>query len=236
MPLPKSPIFFTKGHGSLTGALDDVIYPAETRLLDYEVEMALIIGREIGRGDRVTEGNLGDYVLGITILNDVSARDIQLKSGQWFLGKSFRTFAPMGPCVQYLNGGAMERLYDLSLSLQVYDSGGNPYEGKRQKGNSANMIFRAHDLINALTARFNLLPGDVIATGTPSGVALSRPGYLKSRMAEILGVPQGKRTAAFIDGEIRNNKNYLQRGDLVTASISSVDGVIDLGEQKNRII
>jgi len=236
MPLPKSPIFFTKGPGSITGPFDDVIYPDETRLLDYEVELAVIIGRGIDRGDPVTEKNIGEYILGITILNDISARDIQLKSGQWFLGKSFRTFALTGPYIQSLTADALERLYDLDLSLQVSDSTGKPYAGKRQMGNTKNMVFWVHDLVHTLVSRFPLRPGDIIATGTPSGVALSRPGYLKSRLAEILGIPMGKRTAAFIDSEVKKNKNYLQRGDLITATISSSDGAVNLGVQKNRIV
>jgi 2-keto-4-pentenoate hydratase/2-oxohepta-3-ene-1,7-dioic acid hydratase in catechol pathway len=235
MPIPKSPIFFTKTAGALCGALDPVIYPSGVRLLDYEVELAFVVGRMIGRGDIVRPDNIGEFVLGIAIFNDISARDVQLTTGQWFLGKTYRTFAPLGPCLQCLDGPAMERLYRLALSLQVRDGRGKPYDDKKQSGTTADMVFQAHDLINALKERFDLLPGDVIATGTPSGVALSRPSRIKSRIAEILGIAPGERIRMFIRDELARNTRYLKAGDTIVSRIASADGVVDLGEQRNTV-
>jgi 2,4-didehydro-3-deoxy-L-rhamnonate hydrolase len=235
MPIPKSPIFFTKTADALCGALGTVIYPSGVRLLDYEVELAFIVGRMIGRGDTVRADDIGEFVLGIAIFNDISARDVQLTAGQWFLGKTYRTFAPLGPCVQSLDGPAIERLYRLSLSLQVRDGRGKPYDDKKQSGTTADMVFRAHDLINALKERFDLLPGDVIATGTPSGVALSRPSRLQSRAAEILGIAPGERIRMFIRNELARNTRYLKTGDTIVSRIASADGVVDLGEQRNPV-
>ncbi len=236
MPLPKSPVFFTKSSGALCGPLDDVVYPEGVMLLDYEVELGLIVGRRIGKGDIVTHENLGEHLLGIACFNDVSARDVQLQSGQWFLGKTYRTFAPLGPLVQTIDPELLRRLYYLRLGLQVLDGNGNPYEEKMQNGSTADMIFKAHELVNCLRERFDLLPGDVIATGTPRGVALSRPPRFKLRMAEILGVPQGKRNEKFIASEIRTNPRYLQRGDTITARIFTDDDIVDLGRQRNRVV
>ena len=98
------------------------------------------------------------------------------------------------------------------------------------------MIFKVHELLNCLREKFDLLPGDVIATGTPCGVALGSPPRYKVRLAEILGIPQAKRMERFIDSEIRNNRRYLAVGDVMEARIFSDDGVVDLGTQRNRVI
>ncbi|TAL34425.1 MAG: FAA hydrolase family protein [Spirochaetes bacterium] len=235
MPAPKSPIFFTKTSGALSGANDDIVYPEGVKLLDHELELALVIGRRIGKDERVTAENLSEFSLGIAIFNDVSARDVQLSTGQWFLGKTYRTFAPTGPVVQTLDAAALERLYALDMELKVYDPDGKLHAHKHQAGTTANMIFRLHELVACLAQRFDLLPGDVIATGTPKGVALGKPARLQVRMAEILGIPQGKRTARFIAGEIAHNDRYLRPGDVIEARIASPDGVVDLGVQRTRI-
>ncbi|HSV95732.1 MAG TPA: fumarylacetoacetate hydrolase family protein [Spirochaetota bacterium] len=235
MPIPASPVFFTKSGGALAGAHDDIIYPESVTLLDYEVELALVIGARIGRNDVVTADNLPACILGITIMNDVSARDVQLSAGQWFLGKSFRTFAPLGPVIQTLDALVLSRLYALELELSVYNALGAPYDYKRQRGTTADMIFKPHELIRCLQEKFDLLPGDVIATGTPCGVALGRPSHFRARIAEILGIPQGERIARFLKGERRHNPKYLMRGDRIEARIRSADGVVDLGVQRNFV-
>ncbi len=235
LPIPESPIFFTKAPGALCGSHDDIVYPVSVSLLDYEIELSVIIGKRISHNDTITGMNLPEYVLGITIMNDISARDIQLLSGQWFLGKTYRTFAPLGPFVQVLDDEICERLSNLTLELQVFGPDGTPYEKKRQRGTTKNMVFALPELINCLTEKFDLRPGDVIATGTPGGVALTQPSRLKMRLAEILGIPQRKRIELFLEGERKNNNNYLIRGDTISARIFSDDGIVDLGEQRNRV-
>lgn len=234
MPIPARPVFFTKA-GALAGAHDDIVYPEDVELLDYEVELALVVGAPVTRHSVVTADNLASYILGITIMNDVSARDVQLAAGQWFLGKSFRTFAPLGPVVQTLDDGVLARLDVLEIELSVYNALGAPYDYKRQKGTTADMIYKPHELVRFLKERFDLLPGDVIATGTPRGVAMGRPSRFPARLAEILGIPQGKRIARFLESERRHNPKYLVRGDRVEARIKSADGVVDLGVQRNYI-
>lgn len=234
MPIPASPVFFTKA-GALAGAHDDIVYPKGVKLLDYEVELALVVGAPVTRHSVVTADNLPSYILGIAIMNDVSARDVQLVAGQWFLGKSFRTFAPLGPVVQTLDEPVLSRLDALELELSAYNALGAPYDYKRQRGTTADMIFRPYELVRRLKEQFDLSPGDVIATGTPRGVALGRPSRFRARLAEILGVPQGERIARFLEGERRHNPKYLVRGDRVESRIKSADGVVDLGVQRNHI-
>jgi 2-keto-4-pentenoate hydratase/2-oxohepta-3-ene-1,7-dioic acid hydratase in catechol pathway len=236
MPIPKSPIFFTKAQSAICGPADDVVYPSGVSLLDYEVELGVVMGRAAGRKDVITNENLGDYVLGITLFNDVSARDLQLRAGQWFLGKSFRTFAPMGPYIQRLDPASLFRLYELTLELRVCRPDGTPFPDKGQKGTTADMIFRVHELLNCLREKLDLQPGDIIATGTPRGVALGSPPRFKARIAEILGIPQAQRIDRFIASEIRNNRRYLAPGDIMEARIYSGDGEVDLGVMKNRVI
>lgn len=236
MPVPKNPVFFTKSCGALCGAQDDILYPKDVTLLDYEIELAVIIGRTIGKNDPVTPENLADCIMGITIINDVSARDVQLSAGQWFLGKSYRTFAPLGPILQTLDHTVMERLYDLDLALQVHGRNAEAYPNKSQTGRSGNMIFKVHELLNCLREKFDLQPGDVVATGTPRGVALSQPSRMIQRFAEIIGLPQAKRIAMFLDAERKRNTKYLKPGDMISAKISSPDGAVNLGEQRNRVV
>jgi 2-keto-4-pentenoate hydratase/2-oxohepta-3-ene-1,7-dioic acid hydratase in catechol pathway len=235
MPVPKSPVFFTKPYTSICGAYDNIIFPQSISLLDYEIELAAVIARPISARDKVTHENLPEYIFGITIMNDVSARDLQLTAGQWFLGKSFRTFAPLGPVLQTLDIEAMLRLYDLDLKLRVNSERGISAD-KLQNGNTSGIIFRLHTLVNTLSEKFDLLPGDIISTGTPKGVAMSHTSKLRERMEEIFGIAKGKRTSSFIEREKKYNKHYLTSGETVIASISSKDGIVDLGEQRNSVV
>ncbi len=236
MPLPQNPIFFTKPSSSLCGARDDIVYPKSVRLLDYEVELAVVIAKKIGKRDEVREDNLADYLLGIAIFNDVSARDVQLSRGQWFLGKSFRTFAPLGPIVQTMDAEVAKRLYALNLELSVIDAQGQNPHAKDQRSNTSEMVFPVHRLIEVLKEWMDLYPGDVIATGTPHGVALRSPSKLQTRIAEIFGIAPAKRIASFLEAEKKTNFRYLEVGDTVTVRIASADGVVDLGAQRCRVV
>ncbi|MFW5862602.1 MAG: fumarylacetoacetate hydrolase family protein [Spirochaetota bacterium] len=235
MPIPPRPVFFTKSDGCLTASGTPVLWPEEVQLLDYEVELACIVGRRIGKDDQVRPDNLCDYLLGITIFNDVTARDMQLSGGQWFMGKNYRTFAPLGPYVQTCDSDTGQRLGELRLELQVYDEHGTPYPHKSQEGTTSMMIFPVYQLLDNLRTHFDLQPGDVIATGTPRGVALSRPSPFLNRVADIIGISQSTRIRKFINREIRKNDRYLRPGDIMISRITSPDMVIDLGEQKNQV-
>ncbi|KAH7420676.1 hypothetical protein KP509_13G016700 [Ceratopteris richardii] len=156
--IPKHPIVFTKAPQAVIGNKDPIIYPsAISSQVDYEAELAVIIGKE-GRG--ITKDSAMSHVFGYTILNDVTARDLQKQHQQWFLGKSCDTFCPMGPCIvpaSCINGQ--------DLQIQCWVNG-----ELRQNGRTSQMIFSIPELIETISAGTTLKIGDVIATGTPAGV------------------------------------------------------------------
>lgn len=168
-PLPSVPVFFTKSPTAVIGPYDDIVYPSATAELDYEVELAVVLGRS---GKDISRDDASDFVAGYTILNDVSARDLQRTHGQWFKSKSLDSFAPMGPYLITKDEIADPHDLDMELTLN-----GQP----RQRSNTRNMIFKIPEIIEFLSQDMTLEPGDIIGTGTPAGVALgmSPPGYLK---------------------------------------------------------
>jgi 2-keto-4-pentenoate hydratase/2-oxohepta-3-ene-1,7-dioic acid hydratase in catechol pathway len=171
MEIPASPLVFAKFNNSITGPTDPIVIPLEiTRQVDYEAELGVIIGK---RAKNIDKGNALDYVFGYTILNDVSARDIQFPDKQWVRGKSLDTFCPMGPVIVTKN--EIQNPQDLEIGCSVNGI-------TLQKDNTKNMIFSVADIISLLSRSFTFEPGDIIATGTPSGVGFSRtpPIFLKS--------------------------------------------------------
>jgi 2-keto-4-pentenoate hydratase/2-oxohepta-3-ene-1,7-dioic acid hydratase in catechol pathway len=159
--LPAKPIVFSKATTAVTGPYDDVeSHPAVTAELDYEAELAVIIGRG-GRG--IGREQAREHIWGYTIVNDVTARDVQRDHKQWLLGKSLDTHAPMGPWA--VTADEIDDLGALEVSCTV---NGEP----RQKAPVADLIFDVPELIRVISAGITLLPGDVIATGTPAGVGI----------------------------------------------------------------
>jgi 2-keto-4-pentenoate hydratase/2-oxohepta-3-ene-1,7-dioic acid hydratase in catechol pathway len=167
-PLPQHPIYFTKPPTTVTGPYDGIVYPRVTGRLDYEVELALVIGKA---GKYIPEEKAYEHVAGYTVFNDVSARDLQSKHGQWFKGKSCDTFAPMGPYL--VTSDEVGDPMDLDLWLKVNGE-------TRQSSNTRNMIFSIQKIVSNFSEGITLEVGDVIATGTPSGVGYAHPsGLLK---------------------------------------------------------
>jgi 2-keto-4-pentenoate hydratase/2-oxohepta-3-ene-1,7-dioic acid hydratase in catechol pathway len=160
--IPTEPVLFCKLPNSYSGPDDAIVLPKDDATPDYEAEMALVIGTRIRRGDRAAaRAAIG----GITALNDVSARTAQRSSGGQFIrGKSYDTFAPLGPCIADASG-----LDPNNLAVRMTISG-----ELMQDSNTSDMIFDAEDLIVYISAAITLEPGDVIATGTPSGVGMGR--------------------------------------------------------------
>ena len=160
--IPTEPVVFCKLPSSYTGPGDAIVVPKDDPNTDFEAEMALVIGTQIRRADRASaRAAIG----GITALNDVSARQAQRSSGgQYVRGKSFDTFAPLGPCITDASG-----LDPNNLAVGMTVSG-----EKLQDSNTSDMIFDSEDLIVYVSAAMTLEPGDVIATGTPSGVGMGR--------------------------------------------------------------
>lgn len=156
------PTVFMKLPSSLAGPGDDVILPAESTQVDYEAELAVVIGKA---GRRIAEADWEQHVFGYTILNDVSARDVQLATSQWTLGKSFPTFTPVGPWI--VTKDELTDPHTLGIRLAI--------DGEEmQNSNTRFLIFRIPALIAYLSSIVELEPGDVISTGTPAGVGLGR--------------------------------------------------------------
>jgi 2-keto-4-pentenoate hydratase/2-oxohepta-3-ene-1,7-dioic acid hydratase in catechol pathway len=170
MPLPDEPIIFMKPRTAIIGPEQPVIKPAFVEKLDYEVELAVVMGR---KGRNIPVSAAADYVFGYTVFNDISARDIQFKDGQWTRGKSFDTFAPTGPCIT--TAAQINDPNNLRLSTRV--------NGETRQDSSTNrMVFNVSEVIHHLSRIMTLELGDVIATGTPAGVAAfmkPEPKYLQ---------------------------------------------------------
>jgi 2-keto-4-pentenoate hydratase/2-oxohepta-3-ene-1,7-dioic acid hydratase in catechol pathway len=216
------PVFFRKSSASVSAATGDLIRPAHVRLLDYELEVGLVMGGRLRTGAIVTDADLPGYVAGLVMCNDISARDIQLEKGQFYESKSYPTFTPTGPRLVLLEGDDFGRLAGLRLRLWV---NGEP----RQDATAADMITRPAAALSAL-ARFQPLdPGDLLLTGTPAGTALQAPPAVIEKVGDLLPTPLKWRM--FFSRQERNPA-YLKTGDVVTASIATEDGAIDLGAQR----
>ena len=158
--IPKAPIVFSKVPECVVGPGDVIRYPhGVSAQVDYEAELAVVIGRE-GRG--ISAGEAMDYVFGYTIVNDVTARDLQAKHSQWLLGKSQDTFCPMGPWIV-----TADEIDGRNLGIRCHVNG-----ELRQNASTSDLIFDIPFLISTISAGITLYPGDIIATGTPAGVGI----------------------------------------------------------------
>jgi 2-keto-4-pentenoate hydratase/2-oxohepta-3-ene-1,7-dioic acid hydratase in catechol pathway len=167
--VPTVPVFFTKPPTAIVGHEAGVVHWPVTQNLDYEVELAVVIGK---RGRDILKTKAYDHVFGYTILNDITARDLQRKHAQWFKGKSLDTFAPVGPWI--VHKSALTDPHALRITLRVNGE-------VRQEASTADMVFRIEELIEVLSTGMTLEPGDILATGTPSGVGAGfvPPQWLK---------------------------------------------------------
>lgn len=167
---PDAPMFFTKPPTSVIGPQAPIIYQRATQQLDYEVELAVVIGR---RGKDIPVAKALDYVFGYTIMNDVTTRDLQRRHGQWFKGKALDTFAPLGPWI--VHRADLPDPQQLRLSLRV--------NGEiRQNSHTSKMLFNVAQLIATLSEGLTLEPGDILATGTPEGIGM---GFTPPRFLHV---------------------------------------------------
>ena len=166
MEIPLSPVVFSKFSNALAGNKQEILLPINAKQFDYEAELVIVIGKT---AESVSRENAMSYIFGYTIGNDLSARDLQFRTGQWLLGKTCNGFAPIGP---YLVTADEVNPSDLEISCRVNGE-------LRQQGNTKNMIFDCAYIVSYLSQHMTLKPGDIIFTGTPAGV--------------ILGYPEGKR-------------------------------------------
>jgi 2-keto-4-pentenoate hydratase/2-oxohepta-3-ene-1,7-dioic acid hydratase in catechol pathway len=170
-PIPDEPIIFMKPHTAIIGPNENIVKPSFVKQLDYEAELAIVIGR---KAKNISASQAKSCIFGYTILNDVSARDIQFKDKQWTRGKSFDTFAPTGPCITTTE--QLEDTTDLSIKTWVN-------EELCQNSTTKNMVFNVNEIIQHLSRVMTLEPGDIIASGTPAGVGFAKkpkPRFLQS--------------------------------------------------------
>jgi 2-keto-4-pentenoate hydratase/2-oxohepta-3-ene-1,7-dioic acid hydratase in catechol pathway len=218
--------FFRKSSASISGPFDPIVKPAHVRLLDYEVEIGLVIGRAIPVGSAVSESDIADCIAGLVVTNDVSARDIQLPQTQFYEAKSYPTFTPVGPALVLLEAGELSRFGDLRLRLRVNG------EERQNALVAGDMLYRPLQALQSLTRFQDLCAGDLILTGTPVGTALSAPPKPVEMISRLL--PPAVKWKAFFKGQQRNPK-YLKDGDRVEASVATDDGAIDLGTQRAAV-
>jgi len=155
LPVPDEPLLFLKPPSSLIGPGDTIILPPESSRVDYEAELAVVISK---KAYRVSGDEAQSCILGYTCLNDVTARDLQTKDGQWTRSKGFDTFCPMGPWIE-------TDIDPSDLGIELYLNG-----TRKQKSRTSNLIFNPVRLVEFISKIMTLVPGDVIATGTTSGI------------------------------------------------------------------
>lgn len=218
-------MFFTKSTAAITGPRGVIIKPRHVSLLDYEIELTLVLGKRTRGAVDITEQNLHEFVAGICIGNDISARDIQIPQMQFHKGKSYRTFCPFGPVLCLLDADEMHYLNALQLTLTVNGA-------VRQQDSSANLVFKPAESLTEFSQIHDFEPGDVVMTGTPSGCALGLPSPFLVRLMGLL--PEAKKWGLFVKSQKRRPQ-YLKPMDVVESRIVSPDGKIDLGLQSHVI-
>lgn len=162
LAVPPQPLLFMKPPTSVIGTQENIIYPPQTQNLHYEVELAVVMGKE---AKNIPRDKALSYVFGYTVGNDITARDIQNKESQWTRAKGFDTFCPLGPWIET----EIDDPDNLDLRLVLNGE-------QKQKSNTANFVFKTAELIEYLSSIMTLLPGDVIMTGTPGGIGAMKVG------------------------------------------------------------
>jgi 2-keto-4-pentenoate hydratase/2-oxohepta-3-ene-1,7-dioic acid hydratase in catechol pathway len=218
---------FTKAPSCISGPYDDVVRPAHVKLLDYEIELGLVLARDLLPGEVVSDDKLHEVLAGVTIVNDVSARDVQLPQGQFYKGKSYPTFGPTGPVLLLLEPQEWKRWRELKMTLAVNGE-------VRQQAYCGEMLFKPAATLTELASLHGMYTGDLVATGTPAGCAAKAPGKLVMFILKHFMSDAGK-WKAFI-AKATKNPLYLQPNDVMTLAIRSDDGALDLGQQRTRVV
>lgn len=170
--LPELPLLFLKPSTSVIGQGDDIVLPANPERIDYEGELGVVIGKT---ARNVAESDCADYILGYTCFNDVTDRVAQVKDGQWTRAKGYDTFAPTGPCIS-------TGISPFNLKIETLVNG-----EVKQSGDTSDLIFGIPKLISFISGIMTLLPGDVIATGTPDGIGALKAGDIVEIVIEGIG-------------------------------------------------
>ncbi|MEM7135175.1 MAG: fumarylacetoacetate hydrolase family protein [Myxococcota bacterium] len=218
-------MFFRKASSCLCGAHDTVMKPYHVKLLDYEVELGLVVGHDITEPTHFNGGGLPEAVVALSVHNDISARDVQVPQMQFYKGKSYRTFGPTGPYLTFIDDSLRRSWGDLRLRLTVNGQ-------TRQDDFAKNMVFQPAETLTEMTQLQSIRAGDLIATGTPAGVAMQIPSPVLVKVLQLL--PEATKWKLFVKGQKRSGR-FLENGDTVECSIVAEDGSVDLGTLQNRI-
>ncbi|MDF1847375.1 MAG: fumarylacetoacetate hydrolase family protein [Parvibaculaceae bacterium] len=220
-------MIFRKASSCIAPPNTDVVRPAHVSLLDYELELGLVFGKKIDGPVKVTWDNLADYVGALVVNNDISARDVQLPQWQFYKGKSYRTFGPTGPWLTLIDQDDVKHIAKLRLQLFVNNKG-------RQDALADDLFFQPPETLTELSGVQDFSEGDLLATGTPGGVAMQAP---KSKLLMFISklIPEAKKWEIFIKRS-QSNPSFLQPGDVIQSRIATEDGALDLGTQTNKIV
>lgn len=218
---------FTKASSCITGPTDDVVRPRHVQLLDHEIELGLVLSQDLTQAREVRADRLHEVLAGLTIVNDVSARDVQLPQGQFYKGKSHRTFGPVGPTLLLLEPEEWALWPSLRMRLTVNGA-------ERQNDLCGSMLFKPHQTLTELSALHDLQAGDLIATGTPAGCAARSPGKLPMFLARHF-ISDATKWKIFVRKGMRDPL-FLQPNDVMELRIRTDDGRLDLGVQRNKVV
>ena len=219
-------IFFRKASSCLAPADTDIVHPDHVEFLDYEVEIGLVFSQDVSSPVEVAEQELGRYVGGLVLCNDVSARDVQLPETQFYKGKSYRTFGPTGPYLTLVSAEELRRFGELRLTLSVNDE-------VRQDSLASDMVHRPPATLTELSSLQDWEAGDLLATGTPGGCALQAPAKPLAMLAQLVSPAHRQ---ALVRRVAARNPRRLQPGDRIEARVRTDDGAIDLGVQRNLVV
>ena len=219
-------IFFRKASSCLAPADTDIVKPQHVEFLDYELEIGLVLSKDVVGPVGVDAGDLASHVAALVMVNDVSARDVQLPELQFYKGKSYRTFGPAGPYLTLVDEDDLARFAELRLRLAVNGE-------VRQDAFASDMIHTPAPTLTELSGVQNWSPGDIVATGTPGGCALQAPPKPLAMVAQMVSA---KRRADLIRRAAARNDQRLQPGDRIEATVASADGRVDLGTQACSVV
>lgn len=222
-------LIFTKAPSSICGPNEDIVRPKGCRLLDYEIELGLVMKSDLLGPQTVSESDLNKLIGGLVIANDVSSRDDQFGATamQWFKGKSYRTFCPMGPVLYLLDQGDLDQLYNLQLTLKLNGQ-------TKQQSTTDLLIHKPAATLSEIASFADIRAGDCVLTGTPGGVQLHID--TKTALGILLNFKKdAKRRAKIIAAQLAQAP-FLQPGDELELEIKSLDDNINLGCQKNTIV
>jgi 2-keto-4-pentenoate hydratase/2-oxohepta-3-ene-1,7-dioic acid hydratase in catechol pathway len=222
-------LIFTKAPSSICGPNDDIVRPRGCELLDYEIELGIVLKSDVIEARSVAEDDLENLIGALVLANDVSARDFMFGAPmmQWFKGKSQRSFCPMGPVLYLLDAGDLSQLYQLQLVLKLNGE-------VKQNATTDLLIHKPAATLSEISRFSDVRAGDCILTGTPGGVLVNAD--FKTGLAIIMNLKKDKkRRAKFVAAQLAQTQ-FMEPGDVLQLEIKSLDGSIDLGCQRNEIV